>query len=326
MHEYMEQDVRLTAHLYQTMRPWEWSERSIELEHDIAWITESIGNAGWTLDQKKASELYAELAQRRQELDGELQDLFEPWETTEVFNPKRDNKTKGYVAGEPFTKRKTIYFNYNSRRQIEFCLRRKYGWEPEKLTADGHAQIDDVVLGNLPYPEAKKLAEVFLIQKRIGQLAEGKQAWLKKVDKDGRLRHRIISGGCISGRASHVGPNLAQVPATRLKYGKQCRELFQCSQATWLVPTAGLELRLPASYKTGASMPRKSLVATSIQQTRRRQASRPETRQRPLSTPSSSAAVTPSSDRWWELVLAKAGSFDPTSLKTYLRLRSSRGS
>tara|TARA_Y100001938_G_scaffold150777_1_gene243382 strand:- start:24079 stop:25830 length:1752 start_codon:yes stop_codon:yes gene_type:complete len=266
MHEYMEQDVRLTAHLYQTMRPWDWSERSIELEHAIAWITEDIGSAGWTLDQKKASELYAELAQRRQELDVELQDLFEPWETTEVFIPKRNNKTMGYVAGEPFTKRKTIYFNYNSRRQIEFCLRRKYGWEPEKLTGDGHAQIDDVVLASLPYPEAKKLAEVFLIQKRIGQLAEGKQAWLKKVDNDGRLRHRIISGGCISGRASHVGPNLAQVPATRLKYGKECRELFTVQPGYSLVGAdlSGLELRCLAHFLNDGGAYAKEILSGDI--------------------------------------------------------------
>ena len=250
MHEYMEQDVRLTANLYRIFNVDKISERAIELEHQVAWITDAIGNAGWTFDEVKAGNLFAELAARRQELDSELQDLFEPWEVSETIVPKVNNKKLGYQKGVPFEKRKTVYFNYMSRRQIEFCLSRKYGWKPKLLTNDGHAQIDDVVLAALPYPEAKRLSEIFLIQKRIGQLAEGKQAWLKKVEKDGRLRHRIISGGCISGRASHVGPNLAQVPSVRQPYGKQCRELFTVQPGYSLVGSdlSGLELRCLAHF------------------------------------------------------------------------------
>ena len=95
------------------------------------------------------------------------------------------------------------------------------------MTASGHAQIDDVILGELPYPEAQILSEYFMIQKRLGQLAEGKAAWLKLVDqKTSRIGHTIICGGTISGRAAHRSPNLGQVPATRLPYGKECRDLF----------------------------------------------------------------------------------------------------
>lgn len=250
MHDYMEQDVRLTSDLYRLFDVDKISERALELEHDVAFITERIGQAGWTFDEQKAGELYAKLSGRRQELDNELQDLFEPWEITETFIPKRNNKTLGYVEGVPFTKRKTVYFNYNSRRHIEFCLRRKYDWKPVLMTPDGHAQIDDQILAKLDYPEAQKLSELFLIQKRVGQLAEGPQAWMKKADKDGKLRHRIISGGCISGRASHVGPNLAQVPSTRLKYGAECRDLFTVEPGRVLVGAdlSGLELRCLAHF------------------------------------------------------------------------------
>jgi len=266
MHEYMEQDVRLTAHLYRIFNVDKVSERAIELEHQVAWITDAIGNAGWTFDEVKAGKLFAELAARRQELDSELQDLFEPWEVSETIVPKVNNSKLGYQKGVPFEKRKTVYFNYMSRRQIEFCLRRKYGWEPKLLTNDGHAQIDDVVLGNLPYPEAKRLSEIFLIQKRIGQLAEGKQAWLQKVEKDGKLRHRIISGGCISGRASHVGPNLAQVPSTRQPYGEQCRELFTVQPGYSLVGSdlSGLELRCLAHFLNDGGAYAKEILSGDI--------------------------------------------------------------
>ena len=70
----------------------------------------------------------------RSKIDVELQDLFEPWEVSETFIPKRDNKTRGYVKDEPFEKKKIIEFNPNSRRHIEFCLTKKYGWKPKLLT------------------------------------------------------------------------------------------------------------------------------------------------------------------------------------------------
>ena len=227
--------------------------------------------------------------------------------------PKVNNKKLGYQKGVPFEKRKTVYFNYMSRRQIEFCLRRKYGWEPKLLTGDGHAQIDDVVLAGLPYPEAKRLSEIFLIQKRIGQLAEGSQAWLKKVEKDGKLRHRIISGGCISGRASHVGPNLAQVPSTRQPYGEQCRELFTVQPGYSLAGSdlSGLELRCLAHFlQDGGALRKRSLAEIYTPQISTQRDSTREIRPKPLSTPSSSEVETASSEKWWDLVLRLAGSYE----------------
>lgn len=89
-----------------------------------------------------------------------------------------------------------------------------------------------------------------MLEKRVGQLAEGPQAWLKKVDDDGKIRHTIISGSTISGRASHRGPNLAQVPKTSLPYGKECRELFTVPDGWYLTGSdlSGLELRCLAHY------------------------------------------------------------------------------
>jgi len=94
------------------------------------------------------------------------------------------------------------------------------------------------------------LAEFFLVQKRIGQLAEGPQAWLKRVDDDGRIRHTIVSGGTVSGRAAHRGPNLAQVPKCGLPYGSECRSLFTVPEGWCLLGSdlSGLELRCLAHY------------------------------------------------------------------------------
>ena len=250
MQDYCEQDVRVAMALYTFLKPDTWPDEALDMAHEISEVAENIGNAGWTFDEAKAGKLYAELCTKREELDHELQDLFEPWEVHETFIPKRNNKTLGYIEGEPVTKTTVVNFNHNSRRHIEFCLTNKYGWKPSKTTPQGHAIIDDIVLGELDYPEAKKLGELFLIQKRIGQLAEGPQAWMKKVDSDGKLRHRIICPSTRTLRCTHVKPNLSQVPAVRLPYGRHCRELFTVPTGYQLVGSdlSGIEIRLFAHF------------------------------------------------------------------------------
>lgn len=53
----------------------------------------------------------------------------------------------------------------------------------------------------------------YLIQKRIGQLANGGQAWLRLVDKDGFLHPTIVPCAAVTARATHANPNISQVPA-----------------------------------------------------------------------------------------------------------------
>jgi len=226
-----------------------FSDESFELEHELAHVALAIGNNGWTFDMEKATDLYAKLAKRRSTLEDELQTLFEPWEEYEEFIPKANNKTRGYVKGEPFTKVKVVHFNPNSRAHIARCLIEKYGWKPKVYSSLGSVTIDETILSALHYPEAQKLAEYFMLAKRLGQLAEGKQAWMK-VQKNGIIRHTIISGGTISGRASHRGPNMAQIPRASAPYGKECRDLFSAPKG-WMMcgsDLSGIELRLLAHY------------------------------------------------------------------------------
>jgi len=250
MLSYCIQDTKVTDTLYKHFMSTEPSEQSMMLEHRMAVICKEIGSNGWTFDEKKAADLYAHLAQKRHTIEDKLKDLFPPWEVHEDFVPKRDNKTKGYVAGEVFVKSKTIYFNPNSRQHIHKCLVDKYKWKPKSFTESGQAKIDEKILAALPYPEAKELAEFFLLQKRIGMLAEGKGAWMKKVDADGRLRHRLVSNGTTSSRAAHQSPNLGQVPSTGSEYGRECRELFTVPEGWWLCGSdlSGIEVRCLASY------------------------------------------------------------------------------
>ena len=71
----------------------------------------------------------------------------------------------------------------------------------------------------LPYIEAQKLARSFMLAKRIGQLAEGNAAWLRLVDKDGKLRHVINPIGAVHRSRRSFAPNLQQVPAVRAEFG-----------------------------------------------------------------------------------------------------------
>lgn len=249
---YCGQDATVTHLLYKQllMDGINFSRESVETEHVMAEVCDRIGSNGWTFDTVAAGELYATLAQKRADLEREMATLFEPWEIHTEFIPKRDNKTLGYIKDEPFTKVKVVEFNPGSRKHIHYCLTKKYAWKPKQFTANGDAKIDEAVLNSLAYPEAQKLAEMFLVQKRIASLAEGKQAWLKLCDKDGKLRHRLLPGGTVSGRCSSRNPNIQQIPSTRVPYGRECRELFTAPPG-WVVCGAdlsGLELRCLAHY------------------------------------------------------------------------------
>lgn len=248
---YMEQDVIVTEalldHLMKESR--DFSEPCFTLEHELAEICERIGTNGWTFDMEKAASLYATLSQKRLTLDLDLQTLFDPWEIRTPFTPKVNNASRGYVKGELTHKVKVVHFNPNSRKHIARCLIDKYKWKPKLYTPSGDPQIDETVLGALSYPEAQHLTEYLLVQKRIAALAEGKSSWMQMVDSDGKIRHQIISGGTVSGRAAHRSPNLGNVPSTRAIYGKQCRELFTVPKGWFLCGSdlSGIELRCLAT-------------------------------------------------------------------------------
>ena len=154
----------------------------------------------------------------------------------------------------PYRKVELRVFNPSSRQHIEDRLRKLYGWQPQEFTPSGLAKIDDEVLSDLPYPPAKALAKYFMYDKRLGQLADGKQAWLKNVQA-GRIHGRVNTLGAITGRCTHSHPNLAQVPSIEnakgvVPYGADCRALFVPDEGHVLIgcDASGLELRCLAHF------------------------------------------------------------------------------
>jgi DNA polymerase I len=250
MLEYCIQDVSVTTKLYHLIVEQNTAESALKLEHDFAIAIEKQIRSGFPFDTDKALELIDQLQQRKQELETELKQVFPPIEHEEWFVPKVNNKNRGYVKGVPFRKVRQEEFNPGSRQQIVERLKAKYNWTPDKTTEKGNPILDDDVLEKLPYPEAKPLAEYMLIKKRLGQLQEGKNAWIKLISTDSVMHGDVVTNGCITGRCSHRNPNMAQVPAVYSPYGKECRALFYAPDDWTLigVDAKALELRCLAGY------------------------------------------------------------------------------
>lgn len=249
MLSYCIQDVHVTNSLWKKICEKNYSEESIELEHRLAEIIYQQECNGFKFNTAKAQRLYSELSAKRESLKQELKDSFPDWEVRTPFIPKANNKKLGYRKGIPTEKVQVIEFNPSSRDHVANRLINLRGWKPKQYTNDGKPKVDEDVLKSLPYPESKVLVEYYTIEKRIGQLAEGRQAWLKLV-KNNRIYGSVNTNGAVTGRATHSHPNVGQVPATTVPYGKECRELFTVEDDNVLVgiDVSGLELRCLAHF------------------------------------------------------------------------------
>ena len=128
---------------------------------------------------------------------------------------------------------------------------------PRELTPSGRAKVDEKTLTKCDLPVAQKLARYFLLQKRSALV----KAWVKSCSAKSRVHCRYRTLGAITNRMSCVSPNLQQVPAVRVEYGKDCRELFEAPEGRKLIDTdaAGLELRVLAHYMNDGRFTREVL-------------------------------------------------------------------
>lgn len=250
MLDYCVQDVQVTADLYSRILKKNYSAQCLELEHKLAWLMAKQERNGFHFDTAGAAKLYAKLVSRRSEIEAELIATFGEWQVRlPDFIPARDNKTKGYIKGVPVPRYKTVMFNPSSRDHIADRLQKLYGWKPQELTEGGKPKIDEVVLSKLSYEPCAALSEYLMVQKRISQLAEGDQAWMK-CEKQGKIHGSINTNGAVTGRATHSYPNISQVPSSGSPYGHDCRGLFTVPNGWTLVgaDASGLELRCLAHF------------------------------------------------------------------------------
>ena len=227
MLEYCKQDVNITHKLFEVLQKEGrgFSKSSVYLEHQVRLIIDQQEKNGFYLDMQKAMSLYNKLRDEANEL--------EKWAVTN-FDP---------TVVELKTKTKYIPFNIGSRQQIAERLM-ELGWKPKQHTDKGNIIINEAVLDTIELPEAKKFSRFFLLQKRIAQI----KSWIEACDDtDGRVHGRVMTLKTITGRMSHHSPNMAQIPAVRSPYGKECRDCWTVDNPYThsIVGTdaSGLELR-----------------------------------------------------------------------------------
>jgi DNA polymerase I-like protein with 3'-5' exonuclease and polymerase domains len=217
----------------------------IAIEHWFAFIISQQERNGFSFDLDKADKLTAKLTSIRAELKDELQQMVAPkveemkspagW-TVEGYTAPTKAKLKLILkdaglkqslvndAVKTGNKQKTTLFNPGSRQQIAAALL-DLGYDLPKEPDATTPKVDEGVLKKIDHPIAAKLLDYLLVQKRLGQLAEGEQAWLK-LAKNGRIHGSVNTNGAVTGRCTHSNPNVAQVPACRVPYGEECRDLF----------------------------------------------------------------------------------------------------
>lgn len=263
MEDYCVIDVQVTKSLYEFFLKKGLGnlQQVSDLEHAFAKTIRIQEMNGFPFDVKAAEKLTATLMVRRAALIVELGELFAPDEKVTKSNwwvapdgtksrtkkalVEQGFKAKEITKGDPVVK--LIPFNPNSRDQIAERLIAN-GWKPSAYEGKRPA-INEAVLKDIGTPQSEKLLEYLLVSKRLGQVAEGKQAWLK-LEKNGRIHGSMNTNGAVSGRCTHMNPNVAQVPSTRAPYGAECRACFTAPEGKVLVgaDASGLELRCLAHY------------------------------------------------------------------------------
>ena len=252
MGAYCRQDIKTNLRLLRHLKPWDYPQAPLDLEHRVVEIITEIEEQGAPFDSPAGQELYSTLVGKRDELERSLIAKFGTWkEIDRQFVAKRDNKPRGITKGQTVTTWKDVVFNPGSRVHIEKKLR-EAGWKPTEFTPTGRAKIDDISLEGLSeeIPEAKDLIDYLLIQKRLGMLGDGDNAWLKLVDANGKIHANYLHMGTPHSRMAHTKPNIAQVPNAFSLYGKECRDLFRVPTGWTMVGSdlSGAQLRMLAHF------------------------------------------------------------------------------
>ena len=237
MIDYCIRDTELTEAVYKRLQAElaDFSQDSVDLEHQVQWVIQDQERNGWLLDQRLCHILCAKFKERMNVIEEDLQAIFPPI-VEERYSEKTGKRLKDKVT----------VFNVGSRQQVADRLTAK-GAIWTELTATGKPVVDEKTLKeNHHVPEAEQVLEYLLLQKRYAQV----NSWLEHVQDDGRVHGRVTTNGAVTGRMTHQNPNMAQVPSVNSVFGKECRDCWIVPEGRKLVgvDASGLELRMLAHY------------------------------------------------------------------------------
>lgn len=258
MLDYCVQDVQVNTKLYHRLIAENISQDALDTEFESQKICLEQTKQGFNFNIKKAHIYHTDLLERQKELfDIIAVDLGGDFLINlGIKVPKRDLKYKDITKasrtkGAAYSKIMFKAFNPNSRNDISSRLIERLNWKPKLFGKDGKPTLGEEVLNELEYPIASDIMEYFMIDKRLGMLANGPTSWLRMYNEDTESIHgKVNTLGCVTSRCSHMRPNLGQVPAVNIAWGRRCRELFETPPNMKLFGTdaSGLELRVLAHY------------------------------------------------------------------------------
>jgi DNA polymerase I-like protein with 3'-5' exonuclease and polymerase domains len=223
------------------MRPLSPLPDWVALEHSVAQILTQQELHGWYFDERAAWELESALRKELEELSQVLRDRH-PFVAGSVFNPKRNNRTQGYVAGAESIRLKEL--NPTSRDHIAWILQSHHGWTPLSISSNGKPVVDEIILKDIGTDIALDFLRCLELKKALGMISVGVNAWLKLCTTSSRIHHHC-SVSTNTFRCAHRKPNLAQVPSD-----EKFRKLFTASPGMAMcgADLSGIELRMLAHY------------------------------------------------------------------------------
>jgi hypothetical protein len=271
MLDYCVGDVELLTDIYLWQRKHAFKYKTaIRLEHDVAKIIcQQIIN-GFTLDTVKAQALIDQLETAANHLLAEMYKIVPPVSYTETkrtawaagsyrLKTIKEAMALGYRRGQitpVFEDITTVEeFNPASTAELAKHMTRLYKWKPKVMTDSGKPQLDEKVLKSINNPLARLVLEYRTINKR----KEFVKSWMQELIGD-RVHGSVITNGAPTGRMSHSGPNMAQVPKVKKGpdkkilmglaggFGYECRDCWKARDGWVLVgaDASGLELRMLA--------------------------------------------------------------------------------
>ena len=245
MLDYCVQDVQLGEKVHIELWNHErmgFSDESILLEHNVAFMLWQQEQNGFYLDQDKVKKLEQETSDLLKDMDSRLQHLFPP-EFKLVRNLEKKLKKDGTV-GTVFTRILTAYrtnedckaeeqedgsynlyaketFNPKSSKHIAKRLL-AVGWKPRHYTDKGNIKTDKVSLIEAitelleAHPELESLrclSDYSIVADRHQKAVK----WQELAKEDGRVHGRINPIGAGTHRCSHFNDNMANIASVTTK-------------------------------------------------------------------------------------------------------------
>lgn len=240
MLDYCVGDVELNHHVYNVLcgEKAGFSNKSIKIEHKVAYLLNLQQENGFFLDQPKARQLITETDNLLAEFLEQLHDIFPPIKkvTRENYHVKYkqdgeisvvseriinkhtnipelfcdyDKETDSYALGE------WEEFNPGSGAQVAERLI-SIGWQPKIFTPTGAPKTDKVTLKDaitellIDNPELPQL-EALRKYNIVADRNQKAKKWLELLEEDNRVHGNINPIGAGTHRCSHYNDNMANI-------------------------------------------------------------------------------------------------------------------